>query len=396
MRILLSIFLLFIIPSGVVARVIDGLERWQGEIRVTEPLRVEKEGQLLIAPGTRVLVEAEIEIAGGLQATDVEFSGQNWPGLILKGTSSQTWLKNCRVAGAQTGITVIGGEPQLTGMLFENNRIGLELRQKSNARIENSTFRKNSRVGLFIKDDVTSVVRGNRFEQQGKFGAYVYRALPQQFTENLFVDNPTGLMISHFGSDLQVKNNDFRNNKTGIKVDRTARPQIVGNRIEKNQTGIELYRRSDPLVELNLLKANRRAIHISFSSYPRIRHNDFIGNRRALILELQSSKWEEQKGAGARKEQISTQGAFGGQKKNQVSEEQRGARGLDGTVDARENWWGEQETAQLRSLGPEANLNWIDDGRDQPLFEEAGRSYPLDLVRWAPFSSRPHIVEVLK
>ena len=396
MRILLYIFLLCLVPTSVMARVIDGLERWQGEVRVTESLRVTKEGRLIIAPGTRVLADAGIEVAGTLQATDVKFSGQNWPGLILKGTSAQTWLKNCQITGAQTGISVIGGEPQLVGLLLENNRIGIELRQKSRARVEKSTFRKNGRVGLFIKDEVTSVVTGNRFEQQGKFGAYVYRAMPEQFNDNLFIDNPTGLMISHFGSDLLVTHNEFRNNEIGIKVDRTARPQIVGNRIVKNRTGIELYRRSDPLIELNLLRENKRGIHISFSSYPQIRRNDFISNQRALILEFQSSTWEEQKGAEAREQQVSSQGAFGGQKQNQVSEEQRSARSLDGTVDARENWWGVNETLELQHLGSEANLAWIDDGRDQPLFEEDGKRYPLDLVRWTPFSSQPNIVEVQK
>lgn len=396
MRSLLFLFLLLPVPISAAAKVIAGVEHWQGEVRVTETLRVEKEGRLIIAPGTRIIAEAGIEIAGELQATDVEFSGQDWPGVILKGNSSQTWMINCRITGAQTGITVIGGEPLLSGLLLESNRVGIELRQKSRARVENSIFRKNSRVGLFIKDEVTAVVSGNRFEQQGKFGVYVYRALPQTFSENLFIDNPTGLMISHFGSDLQVKNNDFRNNKVGIKVDRTARPQIVSNRIENNQTGIELYRRSDPLIKLNLLKENQRAIHISFSSYPKIQYNDFIMNQRSLVLEFQSSTWEEQKGAGARQQQLSAQGAFGGQKKNQVTEQQREARGLDGTVDARDNWWGEQETHELKTLGPRANLAWIDDGHDQPLFEEAGKSYPLDLVRWIPFSHQPYTNEDLK
>ena len=396
MPILLIICLLFFMPADAVSRVIVGMEHWEGDVRISELVRVEKGGRLTIAPGTQVVAEAGIEIAGELQATDVSFSGLDWPGLILKGASAQTWLKNCQIKGALTGITVIGGEPQLSGLLLENNRVGVELRQKSHALVEKSIFRNNSRVGLFIKDEVTSVVIGNRFERQGKFGAYIYRALPQAFTENLFLDNPTGLMISHFGSDPLVKNNQFRNNDVAIKVDRTARPKIVANQIENNQTGIELYRRSDPRIELNLLKGNARAIHISFSSYPRIQHNDFLANKRALVLEFQSSKWEEQKGAGAREQQISSQGAFGGQTQNQVTEEQRGAQGLDGTVDARENWWGVQETAELGKLDWQANLSWIDDGQDQPVFEEAGKIYPLDLVRWTPYSHQPHTFEVSK
>lgn len=396
MRIFLMIFLVVCLPTGVVARVIDGLEHWQGEVRVTENLRVEKTGKLIIAPGTRVIATAGIEIAGEMQATEVEFSGKNWPGLTLKGTSARTWLNKSQILGAQTGITVIGGEPRLTGLLLENNRVGIELRQKSKALVKDSIFRKNSRVGLFIKDEVTAVVSNNRFEQQGKFGVYIYHALPQQFTGNLFVGNPTGLMISHFGSNPLIKANSFRNNKIAIKVDRTARPQIVANRIVENQVGIKLYRRSDPQIELNLFKQNQQAIHISFSSYPQIRHNDFVDNSQALNLEYQSSRWEEQKGAAARQTQIAGQGAFSGQKQSQVTEEQRRARDLDGTVDARQNWWGENETRKLVALKSEANLPWIDDGHDRPFFEEEGKEYPLDLVRWAPFGKRPYTSEVLK
>lgn len=396
MKALLIFFLIFCLPLVSAARVIEGVERWQGEARIDETLRVEKSGKLILAPGTRVLAFAGIEVAGGIEASDTEFVGEDWPGLTLKGVSSQSWLKKCRISGAITGITVIGGEPHLTDLLLEGNRVGIELRQKSKAVVEGSTFHRNARVGLFIKDEVTAIVRKNRFEQQGKFGAYIYRALPSEFSGNEFIHNPVGLMISHFGSDPLIEKNIFSQNEIGIKVDRTARPLISANYIEENQTGIQLYRRSDPVIELNRLKQNQRAIHISYSSYPRIRHNDFLKNKRALVLEYQSSSWEQQQGAAARQQQLSGQGAFGGQKKNQITEEQRRARGIDGTVDARDNWWGTMETRELETLSADANLPWVDDGLDQPTFEDEGKSYPLDLVRWSPFAPKPYTTEVVK
>ncbi len=396
MRFLCLLLFLAFLPTVTAARVIDRTEHWQGEIRLTEALRVEKGGQLIIAPGSRVVSDAGIEIVGQLQAVDVEFNGANWPGLVLKGTDSQTWLKNCRISGAQTGISVIGGEPQLTGLLLEKNRIGIELRRMSKALIGNSIFRDNSRVGLFLKDETAAMVIDNRFERQGKFGAYIYRALPKKFSGNQFVDNPTGLMISHFASDPLIENNLFRSNGIGIKVDRTARPQITANRFDKNQIAIKLFRRSDPQIKRNLFQQNRQAIHISYSSYPQIRHNDFVGNPQALVLEYQSSLWEKQKGAATRQQQIAGQGAFGGQKQTQVTEEQRRAQSLDGTVDARQNWWGKRAALELENLGAEANLPWITDGRDQPLFEDEGASYPLDRVRWFPVGRQPYTSEVLK
>ncbi len=396
MRFFLLLFLVFL-PSLVSARVIDAVERWSGKVQVDEPLRVEKGGQLIIAPGTRVVLSAGIEVVGQLQATDAEFSGVNWPGLVLKGTSTRTWLKNCRISGAQTGISVMGGQPQLQGLVLENNRIGIELRQKSKALVESSVFRANTRVGLFVKDEAEATVQNNSFTHQGKFGAYIYRAQPKVFSGNRFIDNPVGLMISHYGSNPLISQNLFQNNKIGLKVDRTARPQVTTNRFIKNQVGIKLYRRSDPAIELNRFVKNRQAIHVSFSSYPQIRHNDFADNPQAVVLEYQSSLWEQQKGAAARQAQIVSRGAFAGQKQNQVTEDQRRARNLDGTVDARQNWWGEKATLELKSksLSADANLSWIADGLDQPFFNEAGEQYPLDRVRWSPFGQQPYTTGIL-
>ncbi len=195
-------------------------------------------------------------------------------------------------------------------------------------------------------------------------------------------------MISHYGSDPVIENNIFRNNRTGVLVDRTAKPQLRGNLFEENEIGIDLYRRSDPHILKNRLSKNRQAIRVRYSSYPLIEQNDFTANDSALVLALQSSRWEEQKGEAARQEQLGAVGAFGGKKQNQVSEDQRRAKGLDGTVDARNNWWGAAETLQLESVSADANLAWIIDGNDAPTFEEGGQTFPLDKVRWAPFS--PH------
>lgn len=378
-----------LLPTLTEARVITDIERWQGEVSVSEELRVAKTGQLFIAPGTRVVSRAHIEILGQLQAIGVDFSGDDWPGLVLKGTDAATLVQDCRVTGARTGITIIGGEPRVLGSRFEKNQVGIELRHKSRALLENNRFIENSRVGLFVKDEAEAIVRQNTFAQQGKFGAYIYRAKPAEFRDNQFFDNPIGLIISYYGSDPHIRHNQFERNQTGIKVDRSARPHLDANQIIANQIGIVLNRRSDPLIENNLLRLNQQAILVKFSSYPLIRHNDFSANQQSLVLEYQSSSWEIANGAAARQQQTTSRGAFGGQKQAQVTETQRQARGLDGYVDARENWWGLAETQRLKSADEEANLPWIVDGYDTATFEESGSDWPLDRVRWWPFASAP-------
>lgn len=381
------LFLLLTQPAT--ARVISTVERWQGEVIVDEPLRIAPQGTLIITPGTQVVASAGIEVAGRLQADGAELKGEDWPGLTLKGVGPETTLSGCRISGASTGITVIGGAPLLSGLLVAENRVGIELRQKSRATVENSLFRGNTRVGLFLKDEVSARIRNNRFEQQGKFGAYIYRSQPVEFRDNSFSENPTGLMIAHFGSNPLIEKNDFTDNQTGILVDRAAKPRLSANHFMKNAIGVDLFRRADPAILRNLFQGNQRALRIRYSSYPRIEKNDFVDNGKALVLAYQSSRWEEQKGREVRKERVGTQGAFGGRKKKQVTEEQRRARGLDGMVDARNNWWGKVETDQLTSLNKEANLEWIADGQDTPTFIDAGKSYPLDRVRWFPYSPHP-------
>ena len=118
------------------------------------------------------------------------------------------------------------------------------------------------------------------------------------------------------------------------------------------------------------------AIKLAFSSYPRITGNDFAGNPLALRLEFQSSTWEREQGAAARAGEVAAIGAFGsGQGGKTVTEAERRPTELDGTIDARGNWWGDEGTAELIRIGAQGNPSFIHDGQDQPTFVEKGKSY---------------------
>ena len=53
------------------------------------------------------------------------------------------------------------------------------------------------------------------------------------------------------------------------------------------------------------------------------------------------------------------------------------------------NWWGEKGTAELLRIGSKGNPDFILDGRDLPMFVDAGKSYPLDRVKFVPWSKQP-------
>jgi nitrous oxidase accessory protein NosD len=363
--------------------------RWSGELRFAESVVVPNGVSLEIAAGTKIHFTAGgLEVAGRLTAGGATFTGDKWSGLTLKGCDEQTRLMDVTVRGATTGILVQGGAPRLEGLVMEGNEVGVELRGKTAATLRNSRFLGNRKVGLFVKDDSVATVSGCRFENNGRFGAYIYRANPGRFAQNHFESNPVGLMIAYFGSEPLVEENLFVDNEVGIEVDRAARPRLHGNRLQKNRIALSLQRRADPEVTANRFVGNQVAVKVAYSSYPKIHGNDFTDNGMAVKCELQSAAWEREHGEAARTAGVAAAGAFGAAAGAQnVSEEQRRPGVLDGSVDARGNWWGTAGSLELVRVGEQGNPSFIHDGRDQPVFVEQGKSYPLDTVAFAPWSA---------
>lgn len=390
MRTILGLLLILVCAVPAAGRSLTGSERWSGRQVIDGSLRVEPGAELVVAPGTRVIVRGgRLEVAGRLVAREAVFTGESWEGIVLKGCDAETRLAGCRIEQARTGLLAVGGAPRMEGLTLTGNDIGMELRRKSEAVVTGSRFVANRKVGLFVKDDAAPVITGNFFSDNGRFGAYIFRALPARFADNRFVGNATGLMVASFGSDPEITGNHFADNGTGIHVDRAARPRLTGNLLTGNETGVRLYRRSDPLLEGNRLADNETGISVAYSSYPTIRGNDLAGNGTALRLEFQSAAWERQRGAAVRASETAARGAFGQAARTPVGDGQRRPGNLDGTVDARDNWWGKSGTAELERLGTAGNPSFIHDGRDQPLFEEDGAEYPLDRVRFAPWRRSP-------
>ena len=390
MRFLLLVLAL-LLPIPVMGQVLTGTNVWNGSVDVTESIRIERGAELIVEPGTRVAFKGGgLEVAGRLQAEGAQFSGQNWQGIVLKGCSESTVLRDVIITGAQIGIQVIGGQPLLENNRLAGNRVGVELRQKTAATVRGNLFEQNEKVGLFVKDGATAMVTGNRFMRHEKYAAYIYRATPQQFSGNVFEQNATGLMISFAGSNPEIRGNRFADNGTGIRVERAARPNVVGNLISGNTIGIDLYRRADPDIRDNQIEKNDTGVSIAYSSYPLISRNNFLQNGLALYLEYQSATWESQQGGVERSSETAKRSAFGGQNKDVA--ESAPPRYLDGTVHAPDNWWGEDGTAELLQVGYKENPNFIDDGLDRPTFVEGGKTYPLDRVDISSWQKKPFVL----
>lgn len=390
MNIRLTLLLALLWTTTASAMTLERDARWEGRRTLAETIHVPSGVTLTLAPGSQLEFTAGgLEVTGRLVAERTEFLGRDWLGIVLKNCDQSTRLTAVTVAGARTGILVQGGSPRLEELELRGNRIGIELRGRAAGVVQGSRFVGNSKVGLMVKDDSTTRITACSFDGNGKFGAYLYRSQPAVFRGNRFTGNGTGLMIAFHGTDPRISDNLFTGNEHGIQVDRAARPMLEGNRVVANRIGLHLYRRSDPLVRGNLVAENDIGILVGYSSYPQIVGNDLVANGLALRLEYQSSAWEEAQGAAARGAEVAAQGAFGGQGRPNVTEEQRRARDLDGTVEATGNWWGEAATRELEKGDVEQNPSFIFDGRDQPTFREGGRDYPLDRVLFAPWRRQP-------
>lgn len=390
-RLLVLFFCL--LPCSVFAQTLRGEVAWQGQRQISEKVLVEKGATLKIAPGSLLeFVGGSLEVAGTLIAEGVRFSGKDWSGLVLTRTGRDSRLQNCHISGAKTGLQVVGGSPVLQELVLENNQVGIELKQQSRAQVADNQFRNNSKVGLFVKEESIADITGNRFVGGGHFGAYIYRANPASFTGNRFEGYETGLMIAFHGSKPKITGNDFFANQIAIHVDRAANPQLLNNRLQDNGIGIKLQRRADPLVKGNLLQNNELGMLISYSSYPQITGNDFIENGLALRLEHQSSIWERANGAASREQERGRQGAFGTKAPLVAGEQFQRREKLDGTVDARGNWWG-ADTELLKRLGADGNPSLFHDGLDQPSFRTAGKDYPLDQVKFYPVAEKAQFIE---
>lgn len=387
MRISLFIAFALLCAAPAAALVIDQDTLWTGEHSFAEDVQVLPGATLTVSPGAQLyFTEARLEVSGRLVAEGATFYGEEWEGLRLKGSDASTRISGCVIKRAATGIFVQGGSPTLEDLTLIDNKIGIELRGKAAGKVMNCRFIDNHKVGLFVKDDSTTAIVNCRFEGNLRYGAYLYHALPRTFQGNTFVKNSIGLMVAYHGTDPGVNNNRFLENEVAIQVDRAARPVIRGNLLRGNQIGLYIYRRSDPLVTGNRIESNDIGVMVAYSSYPQIEGNDLLANGTALKLEFQSSLWETQRGANARAEETSMRSAFAGQGMRSVTEDDRRAKSLEGLVNASDNWWGEDGTAELSKIGVSGNPSFIHDGRDQATFVDAGEEYPLDKVAHAPWS----------
>lgn len=370
---------------------ISGRQAFTGEVVVPkgETWKVLPGAQVRFHGG-RLLVRGTLVVEGtALQPATIE-GDDAFEGVDLRGEAGSRFARAV-VSGGRRGVLLTNASAEFRDVLFRRNAVGIDVGQYARVRIDGCTFQGNGRVGLLVKRGGSAEVSATRFTGAGKAGIYIYGADNVTIRDCRFEKNTVGLQAGMAGARAQVSRSVFRENGTGILAEKTARPSVEGCEVTGNDTGMSFHRRAEGTVKGCRVEENGTGVLVEYSSYPVFRGNAFRRNREAAVrLRHQSAEWEgeateaDREDAGARGAPFgggdAARGDFRPGNDGRTSASPAGPpgkrAGLTGTVDFRENEWGELQPQVDRG----GNVAGIHDGRDEPFFEYKGKRYRMDTV----------------
>ncbi len=434
---LVNFILLFFLPvsaihaEGPTYKVIGENQHWQGTVELQQAVLVAAGAELRIAPGTVIRPlqpEFELRIEGALSAIGtaqqpIDFSAPaGWRGVVLAQSARQSRFEHVSFSGAETAIsstmsrfavkqsrfhdceTAINlqrqSSPVVDGSDFTGNRIAIDIEMRSQVVLQNNRFADNE-TAILASHNSGGVVRKNEFVNN-RTGVQLQHMFVGELTENRFTENATAVLCDQTLESPQILNNSFSGNQQAIISLLASKPLIHGNRFTGNQqalvnnqlgsprveqnlfsdNGIAITseRRSAPLVVRNQFAKNRLALLCDYLSYPKVRQNNFIGNRLAVKLGDYQSADKEKQGLvqGEVNQFLQTSGRQG---------KHASFTAAPGTVDLRDNWWGQADnpdSADLRSalFFDRVDSQWVTD-------VASGQRFLRDLVRYSPWLSEP-------
>ncbi len=365
-------------------------------------------GEVVVPKGDtwRVLPGATVRFRGGkwtvrgkllVEGTaerPVRIAGDGaFEGLDVRGGDG-TVVADAVIAGGGRGARVTNGSAAFRRVRFEKCGIGLEVGRYARVTVTGCAFESPARAGVLVQRGGVAEIAGSRFAGAGKAGVYVFGARDVSVTDCRFDGNAVGLQAAMAGARPAVARCVFRENGTGLLIEKMAATAVADCEIADNRVGLAFSRRAEGRVSKSRIAGNGDGVVVEFSSYPVFRGNAFRGNRDAAVrLRHQSSEWEEEIGDSGR-ENVPGAGAapFGGPPGGRGEFRPGDAGGPDGpagapggsrgreperagTVDFRGNDWG--EPAPGADGGAAAGIH---DGRVEPTFDYRGKTYRMDRV----------------
>lgn len=414
---------------------------WGEKVVLGESFTVSRGEKLVVLPGTEIVVKPGNKVAvnvfgnieiKGKEEKPVRFNPEGdtvpgaWMGIRINDSRENT-IQHCSIMGASSGVSLVNASVSLSASSFENCRKGIEINQKSLAKVEGCSFGKNligivaslsgrvevssskfdsiREVGLIVENGGTGLIEGCDV-RNGKKGLFLLTNAPvsvlsttfahleqgaiyRQVGKNsslkrcTFEKNSTGILSVQFSFQV-ISDCTFKNNKMALDIREFSSPHVTHCRIVSNEVGVNLFRKSNSLIDFNVLLNNRTAVVIDFSSYPGIFSNNFERNDMHIKLgNFQSGDWEKRAGS---KNIAGREAAQRGSRNIAVF---KGEQSYPEKINARGNFWGTDlgtfETGEM-------NLEKIWDGRDfGPLSYEGygDEKYRIDLVDYSEWKSEP-------
>jgi len=417
---------------------------WEGPILVDAAIIVPAGTTLTLRPGAtlRFRGDAGLTVLGALRAEGsaeqpVAFLAEGngpWAGIVLANVVQPSLLKNCRILAARALVISAGDHVveqceitagaigvDITGdnarPVLRANRIhdmregGIRCLGKSTPLIESNTIESCGPFGVHASQGAAPLIRGNtivacasgielvqtapfvrdnrvRKCEQGITLTSTSGGKPVQ--GNTVEDCGTGILVQQFSSP-EVSGNTVVRNKDGIVCYQGARPLIRNNTVEKNATGITCVQLANAVIEANVISGNKRGIFLETSSYATVRGNDIIDNAVQMELgTMMSADWEKRAGTKpqrGRQQQAQLRGQRGGMGPAVIDASRENVE-ISGSVDATENWWGENATREMVQKGPDANIAGMVDAFDHPTrsYEGYDGEFAQDRIRYAPWA----------
>lgn len=352
-----------------------------------------------VAPGAAIRFRGgKLTVRGvlavrGTSERPVRISGDGaFEGLDIRGADGSV-VENAVISGGSRGAQVTNGSAAFRRVRFEKNGIGLDVGQYAKAEVSDCVFDAPGRAGVLVRRGGAAAIAGSRFEGASKAGIYVFGAGDVSATECRFERNAVGVQAAMPGARPAIARCAFRENGTGLLVEKMADPAVSECEFAGNRAGLHFTRRAEGRVSKSRIEGNGDGVLVEFSSYPVFRENVFRGNREAAVrLRNQSSEWEEELG-DAEREKVAGGAPFGVPPGGRADFRPEGGSGpgaaagasprqaarkapLGGTVDFRGNDWG----TPVRADAEHGTVEGIHDGRDEPTFEYAGKRYRMDRV----------------
>jgi len=309
--------------------------------------------------------------------------GDDFEGLDIRGEGGAT-ISHAVIEGGRIGANVTGAAARFREVRWVKNGMGLVVNPYAAVTVEGCAFESPLRVGILVKRGGSARITASRFEGAGKTGIYVFGADNVVVRDCRFEENRAGIIVSMAGARPVIEGCEFRKNGTGLEAGKMADPEVRASRFEENRVGLLFSRRAAGKVTDSRVRGNVDGVVVEFSSYPVFRRNRFGDNSGMSVrLRNQSSEWEAERG-GTDREIPDRYSPFGTPPPGRTGFRPEGAgggpgtlEGLDGTVDFRENDWG--DAAEGSSRG--GNLPSIHDGMDEETFLYKGKQYRMDRVR---------------